>query len=88
MIGSIRKHSAWLWWIIAGLTIFSFVYFMGQGPTRNGGRGGTGEFGMIYGHKVTAPEYVAARNAFFIFYRLHYGEWPNRAKNLDRKSVV
>jgi hypothetical protein len=87
MIGTIRKHSAWLWWIIAGLTIFSFVYFMGQGPTRNGGRGGGGDFGMIYGHKVTAPEYVAARNAFFIFYRLHYGEWPNRAKNLTETDL-
>ena len=70
MIGTIRKHSAWLWWVIAGLTIISFVVFMGSGPGRNGGRGGTGDFGTIYGRKVTAQEYVEARNAFYIFYRL------------------
>jgi hypothetical protein len=81
MIGTIRKHSAWLWWVIAGLTIISFVVFMGSGPGRNGGRGGTGDFGTIYGRKVTAQEYVEARNAFYIFYRLHYGEWPDHAKN-------
>ena len=39
MIGTIRKHSKWLLWIIAGATIFSFVYFMGSGPARSGGGG-------------------------------------------------
>ena len=46
MIGTIRKHSKWLWWIIAGLTIISFVVFMGSGPAgRNGGVRSSGGYG-------------------------------------------
>jgi parvulin-like peptidyl-prolyl isomerase len=93
MIGTIRKHSGWLWILIAGLTIISFVWFMGSAPSRGrgGGGGGGGEFGTIYGRMVTQPDYVAARNEFAIFYFLHNNEWPDRAQNLtetDREREI
>ena len=63
MFGTIRKHSSWLWWIIAGLTIVSFVGFMSSGPAR-GGRGGGGSYGTIYGKEVTLVAYAQAQREF------------------------
>lgn len=92
MIGTIRKHSGWLWILIAGLTIISFVAFMGSAPSRGrGGGGGGGELGTIYGRIVTQPDYMAAKKEFAIFYFLHYNEWPDRAQNLteaDREKEI
>src|SRR5208282_3962134 len=87
MIGTIRKHSKWLWWFIAGLTIISFIYW-GAGPTaRSGGGRVSGDFGMIYGRKITQEDYVEGRNEYYIFYRIHYGEWPDKNPNLSRNDL-
>lgn len=94
MIGSIRKHSKWLWLVIASLTIVSFVYFMGQGPMKNGGgsSGGNANFGTVYGQPVTAQDYEAARGSFFIFYWLRTGQWPDKAgfagDDLEREIYI
>ncbi len=89
MIGSIRKHSAWLWWIIAGLTIVSFVVFMGTGPGKNGGGGSaSGEgYGTIYGKEVTAETFALAQREFLIYYWLHNGDWPQKSASFKREDM-
>ncbi len=89
MIGSIRKHSKWLWWVIAGLTIISFVVFMGSGPARNSrGRGGAGgTYGMIYGHELTAEEVGQAQRDFYLYFLVNYGEWPDKARNINANQI-
>ncbi len=94
MIGTIRKHSKWLLWIIAGATIFSFVYFMGSGPARQGGGGGRVVVdtnivnGSIYGKKVTMDDYERLRtvmlNLYFLF---NYGVWADRDPNVTQQSL-
>jgi hypothetical protein len=86
MIGSIRKHSSWLWWIIAGLTITSFVIFMGNGGMRNGGARNGGN-GTLYGKPVTDEAFAAAQREFYIYYWLHSGEFPDRSPNFNRKDA-
>ena len=88
MIGTIRKHSKWLWWFIAGLTIISFIYW-GAGPAsrNNGGGRGSGDFGVIYGHKITQEDYVEARNEYYIFYRINYNVWPDKSPNLSKSDL-
>jgi len=85
MIGTIRKHSSWLWWIIAGLTIVSFVVFMGSGPSKygNGGRS-SGDFGRIYGRQITAQDFQRAQAEFYLFYWMHYGQWPDKSASFSR----
>ena len=50
MIGTIRKHSKWLWGIIATLTIISFLYWGAAPASRNSG-GRAGDLGSIAGRK-------------------------------------
>jgi hypothetical protein len=93
MIGTIRKHSKWLWVIIITLTIISFVFFMGSGPSRMGGGGGGGDLGSIYGRKITQQAYAEARHEFYIFYFIHYHEWPDRnpditPNELERETYI
>lgn len=87
MIGTIRKHSAVLWWSIIPLTIISFVIFMGSGPTRNGGGSRGSGYGTIYGKPVTAEAFAAAQREFYIYYWMHSGEFPDKSPNFDRSDA-
>ena len=87
MIGTIRKHSKWLWWIIAGLTVVSFLYWGVAPSARNGGIGGNGDFGSLYGHKITQQDYINARNEFRLFYWVRNNEWPDRNPNIKDKDL-
>ena len=72
MIGTIRKHSSWLWFVIIGATIVSFLWW-GAGPvTRNsGGRVSGSGYGTLYGKEVTAEAFTAAQREFYLYYWLH-----------------
>ena len=96
MIGTIRKHSKWLWLIIITATVISFIYW-GAGPSRMGGgsdgRAASGDFGSISGHKVTQQAFIDARNDFYLFYWFRSGEWPDKNPNfsepdLDREIYI
>jgi hypothetical protein len=79
MIGTIRKHSKWLWILIATLTIVSFVVFFSPNQRLNGNAGGNVDFGSIYGQKITQDDYQSAKREFYLFYLFHYGNWPDKA---------
>ena len=70
MIGTIRKHSKWLWFVIIAATVISFIYW-GAGPSRMGGgsdgRVASGDFGSIYGHKITQQAFIDAQKRFLSF---------------------
>ena len=93
MIGTIRKHSSWLWFVIIAATIISFLWW-GASPATRGGRGGrVGNFGSLYGQEITPENYEQAKREFFMFYWLHYGEWPNKragvsAADIDRETYI
>jgi hypothetical protein len=88
MIGTIRKHSAWLWWTLVPLTIISFVAFMGSAPNRNGGGGSaSGNFGTIYGHPITAQDYAKAQAEFYLYYWVHYGQFPDKSASFNHDDL-
>jgi hypothetical protein len=91
MIGTIRKHSKWLLWVIAAATIASFVLFMGSGPARNGG-GGSGVNtnlvnGEIYGEKVTVDNYDRAAHDVDLYFLFNYGTWASHNPNLTQQRL-
>ncbi len=59
---------------------------MGQGGTRGGGGRGSG-YGTIYGKAVTAEAFTAAQREFYIYYWLHYGEFPDKSPNFNRTDA-
>jgi hypothetical protein len=87
MIGTIRKHAAWLWWLIAGLTIISFVVFMGSGATRGSRGGGVSDYGLIYGHQVTPEEYFSAQRDFYFYYWMQHHEWPDKSASVPKTEI-
>jgi hypothetical protein len=86
MIGTIRKHSKWLWGIIATLTIISFLWWGAAPASRNSG-GRAGYLGSIAGQKITAEEFAGARNEVSIFIWLSTGQWPDRNPNIPEKAL-
>ena len=89
MIGTIRRHQTWLWGIIIGATILTFVYYLG--PTQRYGGGGGGpspgepDLGSIDGEPVSVQEYNAARREGRLAFFMHSGAWPETE---DQKNQV
>jgi peptidyl-prolyl cis-trans isomerase D len=92
MIGTIRKHSKWLWAVIITLTVISFIYWGAAPAQRGGGRGGSANYGSIYGKEITAQQYQEAFNEFKLFYLFHYNAWPEKANvselEMERETYV
>ena len=75
MIGTIRKHSAWLWVVIIAVTIFSFIYW---GSSRyDPSRSGKAYYGSIDGEPVSRDELTDAQHEVSLRYFLTYGTWPD-----------
>jgi SurA N-terminal domain len=87
MIGTIRKHSKWLWGIIATLTIISFLWWGAAPASRNSGGGRAGDLGSIAGRKVTPDEYAQAERDVYIYHWLSTRQWPDRDPNVTPQDL-
>ncbi len=76
MIGTIRKHSKWVWLVIIAVTVVTFV-FWGSQNTGSSGRGPV-NFGSIEGEPITQEDYVNARREAYLRWFFNNGEWPGR----------
>ncbi|MFO1477004.1 MAG: peptidylprolyl isomerase [Verrucomicrobiota bacterium] len=72
MIGTIRKHSTWLWIVIIAAVIVTFVYWGGAGRGGNG-RGGRVNLGAIDGRPITMDEFTQAQREVNLRFILQYG---------------
>lgn len=77
MIGTIRKHSKWLWIIIIAATVISFVIFFSPTQRFSGSRGGgDANFGSINGERVSQEDFFHAQREVYLRYFFNYGDWP------------
>jgi hypothetical protein len=85
MIGTIRKHQQWLWFVIIAATIISFTTYLSP-SNRNKmgsfhlGRVNEGDFGSINGEPISREDFNAAEREGKLFYRLRSGTWPDSAE--------
>ena len=84
MIGTIRKHSKWLWAIIITITIIMFVFWGSQPSTRLGRDGGNFNPGSINGEPIKLEAFVAARHEAMLRYFFNNGDWPDNDANAKR----
>ncbi|MCP5521568.1 MAG: SurA N-terminal domain-containing protein [Verrucomicrobiales bacterium] len=77
MIGTIRKHSTWLWLIIIAATIVSFVIFFTPSAMRGGGGGrGPESYGTMNGQPIPVKRYrTAALEAQLGFFMQSQGRY-------------
>jgi hypothetical protein len=87
MIGTIRKHSSWLWFIIITATIVSFVFYFAPSQRMGNGGGGSADFGTVYGKKITQDEYLNAKHEVELFYLFRYGVWPEKDPQFTADSM-
>lgn len=96
MFASIRRHQQWLFAIIIGVVIISFVIFFTPDVGRKfaEGRRGGSDFGTVNGQPVSREEYLAARREAALMFRFNYREWPGRGNisrqvgyDLDRETL-
>jgi hypothetical protein len=90
MFGTIRRHQAWLWWFIGGITIISFVIL---GPSscvdlKMAGRGRV-NLGSIGDHPITADELVQAKREVALRYFMTSGRWPDGTEfDVNREALL
>lgn len=81
MIGTIRKHSTVLWWVVIVAIIITFVWWGSQGSKTGNGESG-GEFGSINGTKITPGMFEETRREVKLFYFFNTGgNWPGSGRN-------
>ena len=77
MFATSRKHQQWLFLLICGVVIISFVVFFSPDVGVGSGPSGPDNFGVIDGEPVTRAEFNQARDEEAIEYFLNWGEWPS-----------
>ncbi|MGB7769328.1 MAG: SurA N-terminal domain-containing protein [Verrucomicrobiia bacterium] len=87
MIGTIRKHSTWLWGIIIVATIITFVFWGTNPGGSNAGGGAVGNLGSIAGRKVTPDAYFGVERETYINHWLRYHQWPERDPNYSAADL-
>ncbi len=77
MIGTLRKHQTWLWIIIIGFTVVSFVWYFSPYQRMSGAERGVLNLGSINGERITEETYVNARNEVLLRSFCLSGRWPD-----------
>ncbi len=91
MFATIRKHQTWLWAVIIGAVIVSFVIYFTPTGRQGGGYGPTGSLGTINGHPISRKQYAEAQVEAQLTFLIRYGSWPDKVEadkfefNLDRE---
>jgi hypothetical protein len=78
MIGTLRKHSKWLWGIIITATIVTFVFWGSSQSSNSRDRDVNIDRGKIDGRKITEKAYREAQREASLFFFFSFQDWPER----------
>jgi hypothetical protein len=85
MIGTIRKHQKWLWFVIIIAIVISFVWFFSPAATMPGDDSPKADFGSINGARITPKQFAQAQREARLGMFLNYRQWP---KNDERMREI
>jgi hypothetical protein len=91
MIGTLRRHSQWLWGIIITVVIITFVVFFSPNVGPGQGRS-EADYGTLYGQPIKRDDLAQAYTDAKLFFFLNTGQWPTPEQammyryNLDREA--
>lgn len=91
MFASIRRHQKWLWILISGVTIISFVVFFS--PESQRGQSGSGAqnsdtVGSINGRPITRDQYFDAYREAQLRYLFSYNRWPENDEMTRQLGIM
>jgi hypothetical protein len=86
MIGTIRKHSKVLWWVVIVVIIIAFVLW-DIGSNRMGGQSGPGNYGVMNGKVITPSQFNEARREVELFHYFATGAFPGGERTIPNFSV-
>ena len=89
MIGTIRKHSRWLWWYHR---LASRLFPLSIGARRRQratavAAADAGDLGSIAGRKVTPDAYLSVKAEVYIEHWLNTHRWPDRDPNYSEADL-
>lgn len=77
MIGTLRKHSQWLWGIIITVIIITFVVFFSPDIGNSSGRR-EADYGALYGQPIKRDDLAQAYTEARLSYYFSARQWPER----------
>lgn len=75
MFANIRRHQKWLWILISGAVIISFVWYFNPNNRQSGSFQRERNVGSMNGRPITQGEYRDARAEAELQYFFNYGSW-------------
>jgi hypothetical protein len=83
MIGTLRKHNVWIWWIIIAATIIGFVGYLSPGRQFGTGRPTSSvDLGTVNGEPISQKDFASAEREGRLFFRMRFGQWPDTEEKM------
>ena len=73
--------------ITLGITAVTFVFWGVPSNTRNGGGRVSGDYGSIYGRKITPEAFYSAEREVYLDYFFKTGGWPDKNPNISKRDL-
>jgi hypothetical protein len=81
-----RKHR-WILIITLGITAVTFVFWGVPSGARNGGGRGSGDYGSIYGRKISPEAFHNAEAEVYLDYFFKTSGWPNKNPSISKRDL-
>jgi parvulin-like peptidyl-prolyl isomerase len=85
MIGTIRKHSKILWWVVIVVIIIAFVFWDMKAPGEGGGRG---HYGSMNGKTITPALFNDTQREVALYHYFATGSFPGGQQTIPNFDVT
>jgi parvulin-like peptidyl-prolyl isomerase len=87
MIGTIRKHSKVLWWVVIVAIIITFVWWGSNAPQTDGGSAGAGNYGTMNGKTITPAVFNDAQREVALYHFFATGSFPGGERTIPNFDI-